>query len=137
MNELRNAVFSKVAQDSIRRVAKSVFLHLHSLDLTFHLNRRTGALNKAIDRGSRGINFVLGALVFNVLPTAIEVGLVTGILVRRILLSICLYFCLILPVLALRFKLQSCGTGVHRQLHGLYIHGYCLANENPCRNECR
>lgn len=82
MNEIRNAVFAKVAQDSIRRVAKGVFLHLHNLDLSFHLNRRTGALNKAIDRGSRGINFVLAALVFNVLPTAVEVGLVTGILVR-------------------------------------------------------
>lgn len=52
-NELRNAVFAKVAQNSIRRVAKNVFLHLHSLDLNFHLGRRTGALSKAIDRGTR------------------------------------------------------------------------------------
>lgn len=52
-NELRNAVFAKVAHDSIRRVAKSVFLHLHNLDLSFHLSRQTGALSKAIDRGTR------------------------------------------------------------------------------------
>ncbi len=52
-NELRNAVFAKVAQSSIRRVAKNVFLHLHSLDLSFHLSKQTGALSKAIDRGTR------------------------------------------------------------------------------------
>ena len=52
-NELRNAVFAKVAQNSIRRVAQNVFLHLHNLDLPFHLNRQTGALSKAIDRGTR------------------------------------------------------------------------------------
>ncbi|KAF8774247.1 iron-sulfur clusters transporter ABCB7, mitochondrial-like [Argiope bruennichi] len=79
-NELRNAVFAKVAHDSIRRVAKSVFLHLHNLDLSFHLSRQTGALSKAIDRGTRGINFVLSALVFNIVPTAFEVVLVSSIL---------------------------------------------------------
>ncbi|GAB6031032.1 ATP-binding cassette sub- B member 7, mitochondrial, variant 2 [Chamberlinius hualienensis] len=79
-NELRNAVFAKVAQKSIRDVSKNVFLHLHSLDLKFHLSRQTGALSKAIDRGSRGINFVLSALVFNIVPTVFEVGLVSGIL---------------------------------------------------------
>lgn len=57
-NELRNAVFAKVAHDSIRRVAKSVFLHLHNLDLSFHLSRQTGALSKAIDRGTRYKNSI-------------------------------------------------------------------------------
>ena len=80
MNELRNAVFAKVAQNSIRRVAKNVFLHLHSLDLSFHLSRQTCALSKAIDRGTRGINFVLSALIFNVVPTIFEVTLVSSIL---------------------------------------------------------
>ncbi|GFO42147.1 Iron-sulfur clusters transporter atm1, mitochondrial [Plakobranchus ocellatus] len=79
-NELRNAVFAKVAQNSIRKVAKNVFLHLHSMDLNFHLSRQTGALSKAIDRGTRGINFVLSALVFNVAPTILEVSLVSGLL---------------------------------------------------------
>ncbi|XP_065315339.1 iron-sulfur clusters transporter ABCB7, mitochondrial-like [Gordionus sp. m RMFG-2023] len=79
-NELRTAIFAKVAQNSIRRVAKSLFLHLHSLDLDFHLARQTGALAKAIDRGTRGINFVLSALVFNLVPTILEVLFVTGIL---------------------------------------------------------
>lgn len=81
-NELRNTVFGKVAQSSIRRIAKNVFLHLHNLDLGFHLSRQTGALSKAIDRGTRGISFVLSALVFNLGPTVFEMGLVSAILVR-------------------------------------------------------
>ncbi|KAM6426926.1 iron-sulfur clusters transporter ABCB7, mitochondrial [Liasis olivaceus] len=79
-NEARNAVFGKVAQSSIRRIARNVFLHLHNLDLGFHLSRQTGALSKAIDRGTRGISFVLSALVFNLGPTLFEVALVSGIL---------------------------------------------------------
>ena len=79
-NEMRNAVFAKVAHDSIRRVATQVFKHLHSMDLNFHLNRNTGALSKTIDRGTRGINFVLSALVFNVVPTIFEVSLVSTLL---------------------------------------------------------
>ncbi|XP_014781834.1 iron-sulfur clusters transporter ABCB7, mitochondrial [Octopus bimaculoides] len=79
-NELRNAVFAKVSHNSIREVARNVFLHLHNLDLNFHLSRQTGALSKAIDRGTRGINFTLTALVFNVVPTTFEVALVSSIL---------------------------------------------------------
>ncbi|XP_034037174.1 ATP-binding cassette sub-family B member 7, mitochondrial [Thalassophryne amazonica] len=79
-NELRNTVFGKVAQSSIRRIAKNVFLHLHNLDLGFHLSRQTGALSKAIDRGTRGISFVLSALVFNLGPTVFEMSLVSAIL---------------------------------------------------------
>lgn len=55
-NEMRNAVFAKVAQNSIRQMASKVFLHLHSLDLKYHLNRKTGMLSKAIDRGTRFVN---------------------------------------------------------------------------------
>ncbi|CAG8507138.1 138_t:CDS:10 [Acaulospora colombiana] len=76
--ELRNAVFAKVAQKAIRQVAKSVFRHLHQLDLNFHLSRQTGGLSRAIDRG---INFLLSSLVFHILPTALEISIVCGILV--------------------------------------------------------
>ncbi|CAH0626872.1 unnamed protein product [Chrysodeixis includens] len=79
-NELRNAVFARVAQHSIRKLACNVFIHLHNLDLTFHLGRQTGALSKTIDRGSRAINFVLSAMVFNVVPTIFELTLVSTIL---------------------------------------------------------
>ncbi|XP_055378653.1 iron-sulfur clusters transporter ABCB7, mitochondrial isoform X2 [Condylostylus longicornis] len=79
-NELRNAVFAKVASHSIRKIATNVFLHLHNLDLAFHLSKQTGALSKTIDRGSRGINFVLSAMVFNIVPTIFELALVSSIL---------------------------------------------------------
>lgn len=61
-------------------MANRVFAHLHALDLKFHLERQTGALNRVIDRGTRGINFILSSMVFNVLPTALEVALVAGAL---------------------------------------------------------
>ncbi|XP_039748685.1 ATP-binding cassette sub-family B member 7, mitochondrial isoform X1 [Pararge aegeria] len=79
-NELRNAVFAKVAQHSIRKLACNVFMHIHNLDLSFHLGRQTGALSKTIDRGSRAINFVLSAMVFNIVPTIFELALVSSIL---------------------------------------------------------
>ncbi|XP_075552447.1 ATP binding cassette subfamily B member 7 isoform X1 [Dermacentor variabilis] len=79
-NELRNAVFAKVAHHSIREVARRLFMHLHQMDLNFHLSRQTGALSKAIDRGTRGINFVLSALLFNIVPTIFEVTLVSSVL---------------------------------------------------------
>jgi ATP-binding cassette, subfamily B (MDR/TAP), member 7 len=53
MQELRNSIFAKVAQGAIRRVTRTVFEHLHNLDLRFHLNRQTGSLSRIIDRGSR------------------------------------------------------------------------------------
>ncbi|MFS7987182.1 putative ABC-type Cd(2+) transporter [Helianthus anomalus] len=79
-NELRTAVFSKVALRTIRSVSRKVFTHLHQLDLRYHLSRETGALNRIIDRGSRAINFILSAMVFNVVPTILEISLVSGIL---------------------------------------------------------
>lgn len=78
--ELRNAVFASVAQKAIRRVACNVFDHLLRLDLNFHLSRQTGGLTRAIDRGTKGISFVLTSMVFHILPTALEISMVCGIL---------------------------------------------------------
>ena len=55
-NELRTAIFAKVAQSSIRTIARRTFLHLHSLDLSYHLSRQTGAMSRAVDRGTRLVN---------------------------------------------------------------------------------
>ncbi|GEM09995.1 mitochondrial ABC transporter ATM [Rhodotorula toruloides] len=79
-SELRNAVFANVAQGAIRRVARSVFTHLLSLDIGFHLTRQTGGLTRAIDRGTKGISFLLSSVVFHVVPTALEITMVCGIL---------------------------------------------------------
>ncbi|KAL3492395.1 P-loop containing nucleoside triphosphate hydrolase protein [Aspergillus germanicus] len=78
--ELRNAVFASVAQKAIRKVAGNVFEHLLRLDLNFHLSRQTGGLTRAIDRGTKGISFLLTSMVFHVVPTALEISLVCGIL---------------------------------------------------------
>ena len=79
--ELRNAVFASVAQDAIRKVACGVYEHLLKLDLNFHLSRQTGGLTRALDRGTKGISFLLTSMVFHILPTALEISLVCGILV--------------------------------------------------------
>ena len=81
LQEMRNAVFATVAQRAIRKVAQSVFEHLLKLDLGFHLSRQTGGLTRAIDRGTKGISFLLTAMVFHIFPTALEISLVCGILV--------------------------------------------------------
>ncbi|KAH0380010.1 ABC transporter-like protein, partial [Aureobasidium melanogenum] len=78
--EVRNAVFASVAQKAIRRVAATVFEHLLKLDLNFHLSRQTGGLTRAIDRGTKGISFLLQSMVFHIIPTALEISLVCGIL---------------------------------------------------------
>lgn len=83
--ELRNAVFASVAQKAIRKVAGNVFDHLLRLDLNFHLSRQTGGLTRAIDRGTKGISFLLTSMVFHVVPTALEISLVCGILVRQLI----------------------------------------------------
>ncbi|CAM9877989.1 unnamed protein product [Phaeothamnion confervicola] len=81
--ELRNAVFATVAQQAIRRVAVSVFEHLHQLDLSYHLQKNTGALSRIIDRGGRSIQFTLSSMVFNVFPTLLEISLVSGIVATQ------------------------------------------------------
>jgi ABC-type transport system involved in Fe-S cluster assembly fused permease/ATPase subunit len=78
--ELRDAVFSKVAQRAIRTVALATFRHLHALSLRFHLDRQTGGLSRAIERGTKGIDFLLSYVLFSVLPTLLEIALVSGIL---------------------------------------------------------
>jgi ATP-binding cassette subfamily B (MDR/TAP) protein 7 len=78
--EIRNAVFASVAQKAIRRVACNVFDHLLKLDLNFHLTKQTGGLTRAIDRGTKGISFLLTSMVFHILPTALEISMVCGIL---------------------------------------------------------
>jgi len=78
--ELRDAVFARVAERVMRRAARQVFEHLHRLDLGFHLARRTGALARDIERGTSGMAFLLRTLVFNIGPTLLEVVLVALIL---------------------------------------------------------
>ena len=81
--ELRDAVFAKVLQGAIHTVAVEVFTHLYRLSLRFHLNRQTGGMSRDIERGTKGIGFLLNFTVFNILPTLLEMSLVAGILFWR------------------------------------------------------
>lgn len=78
--ELRNAIFATVAQSAIRKVAVNTFSHLLQLDLGFHLSKQTGGLTRAIERGTKGISYVLTAMVFHILPITFEISVVSGIL---------------------------------------------------------
>jgi len=71
-DNLRNVVFERVGQDATRRLAEHVFAHLHQLSLRFHLSRRTGAVTKVIERGTKSIDVMLYFLLFNIAPTVIE-----------------------------------------------------------------
>ncbi|TDT44085.1 ATP-binding cassette subfamily B protein [Halospina denitrificans] len=79
-NELRDAVFARVAERAMRRVSLRVFQHLHQLELGFHLDRRTGGLARDIERGTNGISFLLRFTLFNIVPTLLELLMVAGIL---------------------------------------------------------
>ncbi len=78
--ELRDAVFANVQQRTVRRVALRTFEHMHRLSMRFHLDRQTGGLSRAIERGTAGIESVLRLAVFNIIPTLLEVAMVTVIL---------------------------------------------------------
>tara|TARA_B100000676_G_scaffold311263_1_gene380506 strand:+ start:2233 stop:4083 length:1851 start_codon:yes stop_codon:yes gene_type:complete len=78
--ELRDAIFAKVGQRAIRVVALQVFEHLHGLSLRFHLDRQTGGLSRAIERGTRAIETLLRFSLFNIIPTLFEIALVFCIL---------------------------------------------------------
>ena len=78
--EFRDFFFARVGQRAIRAVALKTFRHLHSLSLRFHLDRQTGGLSRAIERGVKGIEFLLSFMLFNILPSLLEIVLVCGIL---------------------------------------------------------
>lgn len=78
--ELRDLVFGRVTENAMRQIALSVFNHLHRLDLDFHLSRRTGGLSRDIERGVSGVRFLLRFMLFNIIPTLLEIALVAAIL---------------------------------------------------------
>lgn len=80
LGEIRDTLFGRVTERAMRRIGLAVFKHLHDLDLAFHLSRRTGGLSRDIERGTNGISFLMRFLVFNIVPTFLELFLVMGIL---------------------------------------------------------
>lgn len=88
--ELRDTLFGRVTERTMRRVGLSVFKHLHDLDLDFHLNRQTGGLSRDMERGISGISFVMRFMIFNIIPTLLELGFVVVILLLNYGLSFAL-----------------------------------------------
>jgi ATP-binding cassette, subfamily B, heavy metal transporter len=81
--ELRDVVFVRVTQRAIRRVALSVFRHMHNLSLRFHLERQTGGVSRDIERGTRGISTLLSYMLFSIIPVVLEFSLVAAILLAK------------------------------------------------------
>ncbi len=81
--ELREFLFAKVTQRAVRTIALEVFRHLHALSLRFHLARQTGGLTRDVERGQRGISTLISYTLFSILPTVVEIGLVSAILIAR------------------------------------------------------
>ncbi|RKP19809.1 P-loop containing nucleoside triphosphate hydrolase protein [Rozella allomycis CSF55] len=82
-SEFRNVVFSKVSQRAIRNISLNVFRHLHSLDHSFHLKTPTGALSRNLERGTRGMSFLLTSAIFHIVPTAVELSMVCGLMASK------------------------------------------------------
>ncbi len=97
--ELRDTLFGRVTERAMHRIGLAVFKHIHSLDLDYHLNRRTGGLARDIERGTNGISFLMRFFIFNIAPTLFEIAMVATILLINygaqysfiVLLSVALY----------------------------------------------
>jgi ABC-type transport system involved in Fe-S cluster assembly fused permease/ATPase subunit len=81
--ELREFLFAKVTQRAVRKIALQVFRHLHALSMRFHLQRQTGGLTRDVERGQRGITTIISYALFSILPTLVEIVLVSVILISR------------------------------------------------------
>ncbi len=80
--ELRQLVFARVAQRAIRLTALEAFKHLHALSLRFHLDRQTGGVSRTVERGTTGVEFLLELVLFSILPTLLELVLISAVLWR-------------------------------------------------------
>lgn len=77
--EVRDALFGRVTEHAMRHIGLKVFKHLHALELSFHLDRQTGGISRDIERGTRGLSFLMRFLMFNIVPTLLEIVIVAVI----------------------------------------------------------
>ncbi|WP_339949799.1 ABC transporter ATP-binding protein/permease [uncultured Albimonas sp.] len=77
--QLRDAVFARVGQRALRKMALTTFRHVHALSLRYHIGRQTGSLSRIIDRGVKAVDFLLRFLLFSLAPLVIELSLVAVI----------------------------------------------------------
>src|SRR5688572_6471100 len=118
--ELRDLVFVRVTQRAIRRIALSVFRHLHALSLRFHLERQTGGVSRDIERGTGGISTLLSYLLFSIVPVILEFLLVAAVLWAKFdWRFVAVTFAAVAVYLAFTFAVSEWRMGIRRQANEL------------------
>jgi ATP-binding cassette subfamily B protein len=118
--ELRDAVFVRVTQHAIRRLALTVFRHLHSLSLRFHLERQTGGMSRDIERGTNGVSTLLSYLLFSIVPVILEFGLVAAVLFAKFdWRFVAVTFAAVAVYLAYTFFVSEWRIGIRRHANEL------------------
>ena len=113
-SEAKEYLFSRVAQRAVRAAAMTAFTHLHGLSMRFHLDRQTGGLTRAIERGAKGMEFLMTSAAFEVVPLLVEVVFVSGLLwvlfgfeyAVITFVTVCLYALFTLKVTEWRMKFR-------------------------------
>jgi len=118
--ELRDAVFVRVTQRAVRRLALTVFRHLHSLSLRFHLERQTGGVSRDIERGTNGVSTLLSYLLFSIVPVILEFGLVAAVLFAKFdWRFVAVTFTAVAIYLAYTFAISEWRIGIRRHANEL------------------
>ena len=118
--ELRELIFARVTQESVREISLQVFGHLHALSLRFHLERQTGGLTRDIERGTRSIGSLISYTLYSILPTFIEIGMVLGILLVKYEPSFAIITVVTLSLyITFTFKVTNWRTALRRQANEL------------------
>ncbi len=118
--ELRDLVFVRVAQRAVRRIALTVFRHLHSLSLRFHLDRQTGGVSRDIERGSRGIGTLMNYMLFSIIPVILEFILVATVLLTRFDWRFAaVTFSAVIIYMAFTIAVTEWRTGIRREANDL------------------
>ncbi len=118
--ELREFLFVKVAQRAVRTIALKTFRHLHALSLRFHLARQTGGLTRDLERGTRGISTLISYALFSILPTLVEIALVSAILIVRYdFWFIGITMCALAIYIVYTVSITEWRTGFRRQMNEL------------------
>jgi ATP-binding cassette subfamily B protein len=118
--ELRDAVFVRVTQRAIRRLALTVFRHLHTLSLRFHLERQTGGMSRDIERGTNGVSTLLSYMLFSIVPVILEFGLVAAVLFTRFdWRFVAVTFIAVALYIAYTFAISEWRIGIRRRANEL------------------
>ncbi|MEM7440693.1 MAG: ABC transporter ATP-binding protein/permease [Pseudomonadota bacterium] len=114
-NQLRDVIFAKVGQRALRRLALETFQHMHALSLRYHITRKTGGLSRIIERGVKGVDFLLRYMLFSIGPLILELGMIAAVLffvfdwryLAVVVVTIGIYFWFTFAVTEWRVKIRQ------------------------------